>query len=95
MNSGNTVQQRNWRLTGSVLAMGLVLGAAPAFAAAAAEDQATTMTAEEKAEGESATIVVTGTRRTDRTVTESSVPVDVFTAGDIKTQPAPQLQTIL
>ena len=41
------------------------------------------------------TIVVTGTRRTDRTVTESSVPVDVFTAQDLKTQPSPQLQTIL
>lgn len=41
------------------------------------------------------TIVVTGTRRTDRTVTESTVPVDVFTAQDLKTQPSPQLQTIL
>jgi iron complex outermembrane receptor protein len=40
-------------------------------------------------------IVVTGTRRTDRTVLESSVPVDVFTADDFKAQPAPQLQTIL
>ncbi len=41
------------------------------------------------------TIVVTGTRRTDRTVLESAVPVDVFTADDFKAQPAPQLQTIL
>lgn len=40
-------------------------------------------------------IVVTGTRRTDRTVLESSAPVDVFTADDFKAQPAPQLQTIL
>jgi iron complex outermembrane receptor protein len=41
------------------------------------------------------TIVVTGTRRTDRTVLESAAPVDVFTADDFKAQPAPQLQTIL
>jgi iron complex outermembrane recepter protein len=41
------------------------------------------------------TIVVTGTRRTDRTVTESAVPIDVFTTQDLKTQPSPQLQTIL
>lgn len=40
-------------------------------------------------------IVVTGTRRTDRTVLESSAPVDVFSADDFKAQPAPQLQTIL
>jgi iron complex outermembrane receptor protein len=40
-------------------------------------------------------IVVTGTRRTDRTVLESAVPVDVFSADDFKAQPAPQLQTIL
>ena len=40
-------------------------------------------------------IIVTGTRRTDRTVLESSVPVDVFSADDFKAQPAPQLQTIL
>ena len=49
--------------------------------------------AAEQAAGE--TIVVTGTRRTDRTVTESSVPVDVFTTQDLKTQPSPQLQTML
>ncbi|OYU15800.1 MAG: TonB-dependent receptor [Alphaproteobacteria bacterium PA4] len=48
-----------------------------------------------KAAADTDTIVVTGTRRVDRTVTESSVPVDVFTASDLKTQPSPQLQTIL
>jgi iron complex outermembrane recepter protein len=40
-------------------------------------------------------LVVTGTRRTDRTALESSVPIDVFTAEDFRAQPAPQLQTIL
>jgi iron complex outermembrane recepter protein len=41
------------------------------------------------------TIIVTGTRRNDRTVLESAAPVDVFTTEDFKAQPAPQLQTIL
>ncbi len=41
------------------------------------------------------TIVVTGTRRTDRTVADSPVPIDVFTADDFRAQPAPQLQSIL
>jgi iron complex outermembrane receptor protein len=41
------------------------------------------------------TVVVTGTRRTDRTVTESAVPVDVFTTKDIAVQASPSLQTIL
>lgn len=40
-------------------------------------------------------MVVIGTRRTDRTVTESAVPVDVFTAEDLATQASPNLQTIL
>jgi iron complex outermembrane recepter protein len=40
-------------------------------------------------------IVVTGTRRNDRTVLESAVPVDVFSAEDFKAQPSPQLQSIL
>ena len=52
------------------------------------------VTAQARADADD-TIVVTGTRRTDRTVTESSVPVDVFTAQDLKTQPSPQLQTML
>lgn len=41
------------------------------------------------------TIIVTGTRRTDRTVAESSVPIDVFTTDDFKAQPSPQLGNIL
>lgn len=44
---------------------------------------------------ETSAIVVTGTRRNDRTVLESAVPVDVFSAEDFKAQPSPQLQSIL
>ncbi|WP_241695583.1 TonB-dependent receptor plug domain-containing protein [Sphingomonas ursincola] len=60
-------------------------GEQPLADAAAQEDDAP----------ERADIVVTGTRRTDRTVIESSVPIDVFTNEDLATQSSPQLQTIL
>ncbi|WP_353217710.1 TonB-dependent receptor [Sandarakinorhabdus sp.] len=76
------------KLATSVLALLMAGIAAPALAG---QDQAATAAAEK----EDATIIVTGTRRTDRTVLESAVPVDVFTADDFKAQPAPQLQTIL
>ncbi|MBU6166201.1 MAG: TonB-dependent receptor [Alphaproteobacteria bacterium] len=81
-------QRVELKLATSLLALALAGVAAPALAA---EDQPAAA-AEEK---EDATIVVTGTRRTDRTVLESAVPVDVFSADDFKAQPAPQLQTIL
>ena len=84
------LQMAELKLATSMLALVLAGVAAPALAA---EDQPATAAAEENKED--ATIVVTGTRRTDRTVLESAVPVDVFTADDFKAQPAPQLQTIL
>ena len=86
------IQQRallgELKLTASVAALMLAGMAAPALAgqdkpAAAADAR------------DDATIIVTGTRRTDRTVAESAVPIDVFTADDFKAQPAPQLQSIL
>ena len=82
----------NFRLATSLVALAMAGLAVPA-AAAAAEDQAAAAAATD--DKEDATIVVTGTRRNDRTVLESAVPVDVFTADDFKAQPAPQLQTIL
>jgi iron complex outermembrane receptor protein len=39
-------------------------------------------------------VIVTGTRRTDRTATESTVPVDVFTSEDIR-QSSADMNTIL
>lgn len=61
--------------------------------AASAQTTSATAAADERAGGDA--IIVTGTRRTDRTVTESAVPVDVFTTQDLATQPSPSLQTIL
>jgi iron complex outermembrane receptor protein len=69
-----------------------------ALALASLSDAALAQTANAAVEADknnADTIVVTGTRRTDRTVTESAVPIDVFTAQDLKTQPSPQLQTML
>jgi len=40
-------------------------------------------------------IIVTGTRRTDRTVSESTVPVDVFSADDLKSQASSDIKTAI
>ncbi|MFN3470415.1 MAG: TonB-dependent receptor plug domain-containing protein, partial [Novosphingobium sp.] len=83
-----------WRMTASVFALAMTGLAAPAaLAQTAPADPEPQLEAAEP--GETSTIVVTGTRRNDRTVLESAVPVDVFSADDFKAQPAPQLQTIL
>ncbi len=75
----------------SALAIASLADAASAQTAAVTKTSAAVEA--DKATGD--TIVVTGTRRTDRTVTESAVPVDVFTTQDLKTQASPSLQTIL
>lgn len=75
----------------SALAIASLADAASAQTAAVTKTSA----AVEADKATSDTIVVTGTRRTDRTVTESAVPVDVFTTQDLKTQASPSLQTIL
>ncbi|MFQ3594862.1 MAG: TonB-dependent receptor [Sphingomonadaceae bacterium] len=60
--------------------------------AAAADPQARATGAAGRGDGD---IVVTGTRRTDRTLLDSPVPVDVFTRDDFKAVPAAQLQSVL
>ncbi|MFZ4382791.1 MAG: TonB-dependent receptor plug domain-containing protein, partial [Sandarakinorhabdus sp.] len=76
----------------SLLALMLAGMAAPSFAG---QDQAATAAAGTEETKEDSTIIVTGTRRTDRTVAESAVPIDVFSADDFKAQPSPQLGNIL
>ena len=71
------------------LALALLAGAANA------QTPVATKAAAAETEQDS-TIIVTGTRRTDRTVAESAVPIDVFTSDDlIKAQGSPNLQSIL
>ncbi|MGZ8297122.1 MAG: TonB-dependent receptor plug domain-containing protein [Allosphingosinicella sp.] len=60
----------------------LALNAAPAFAQDPVEPQADVDAAEAPA-GNDETIVITGTRRTDRTVADSPVPVDVIGSDQI------------
>lgn len=67
-----------------------------AVTAALLTSQVTVSMAEEAADpGTLTEVVVTGTRRTDRTVAESAVPIDVFTADDLKSQPSGDLNTVM
>lgn len=75
-----------WMLSGSVLAAGMAM-ALPAAAQTAAAAQA--------APDDTATIIVTGTRRTDRSITDSASPVDVVGAADLRTQPAADLLEVV
>lgn len=62
-----------------------LMPAAPAFAQETASPQA------EEGEDTERQIVVIGTRRQDRTVTDSASPVDVIAADEINNQPTPNM----
>jgi iron complex outermembrane recepter protein len=62
----------------------VMLSATPSMA----QDAATTSAAEETTEDTNDAIIVLGTRRTDRTVTDSASPVDVISAADLTSQPS-------
>ncbi len=72
---------------------GALLASAAAFAGVAAPQaafaQATAAASDEAAASQS--IVVIGTRRTDRTVADSASPIDVISAADLTTQPTANL----
>jgi iron complex outermembrane recepter protein len=70
----------------------LTLGAALALAGMTHIEVATAQTAASPAaanesEGELGEVIVTGTRRTDRTVAESSAPIDILSGADLAAQP--------
>ncbi|MBC7504477.1 MAG: TonB-dependent receptor, partial [Sandarakinorhabdus sp.] len=81
-------------LGGSVLAATMAT-AMPVAAQTAPAQKAPAQTAQARDTAQDATIVVTGTRRTDRSVTDSASPVDVVTASDIRTQPAANLLDVV
>ncbi|MDB5688811.1 MAG: hypothetical protein JWL91_687 [Sphingomonas bacterium] len=96
------------RSTISYVALGVALAFAGGASAQTAPPSAPTGTNDaagvESNSGPSATpdrranqdeIVVTGTRRTDRTVTESPVPVDVFDAATLQTQAPADMNSLL
>ncbi len=71
---------------------GALLASAAAFAGVAAPQAAFAQTAASADDAAAAqSIVVIGTRRTDRTVADSASPIDVISAADIATQPTSNL----
>ena len=77
----------NLALRGALLASAAAFGAVAAPQAAFA--QTTAAPADDAAAAQS--IVVIGTRRTDRTVADSASPIDVISAADLSTQPTANL----
>ncbi len=84
-------RKTSWR--GAAISVSALAIASLAGSAQAQTTQTALAAADEAAKAEE--FIVTGTRRTDRSVTESAVPVDVFTTKDLSTQASPSLQTIL
>ena len=73
--------------TGSALsALAVIFAATPAFAQDAAEEAAATPEQQ---------IIVTGTRRTDRTVADSSVPIDVISSDALVNQGTTETNRLL
>src|SRR3954471_17468741 len=98
--TNNYGRQYRWTLLSSATTLALVCGSGTAQAAAAPPVETTTatpvtvVTQDQLAQVRpisSDEIVITGTRRTDRTVTNSASPIDVISAQEITTQPTANL----
>jgi len=76
----------------TALAVAMLVTATPLFAQPAPENP---MEAEPALSADSTDIVVLGTRRTDRTVTDSASPVDVIGAAELQSQPAADMLDIV
>ena len=78
----------------SLLALAVATAATPAFAAGAAERSTAAAAASLQAvdptpdSADDKEIVVIGTRRTDRSVTDSASPIDVISSAELASQPA-------
>ena len=71
---------------------GLLISAAALAVATPAWAQTEPQPAEPAADqAEERVIVVTGTRRTDRSVTDSASPIDVISSADLQQQPTPNM----
>ena len=69
-------------LGAALVLAGAMNGGAARAAAAAAENAAPSEAATELGE-----VIVTGTRRTDRTAAESSAPIDILSGSELAAQP--------
>ena len=81
--TNNHARRYRRNLLSSATAFTLVLAAEPAQAAQPTTGPQTSVNTDQ--------IVITGTRRTDRTVTNSASPVDVISQQELKTQPTANL----
>jgi iron complex outermembrane receptor protein len=81
---------KSLRIIGAMafIALGMVLGSPVAFAQAKPASTAATST---EPLDEVSEVIITGTRRTDRTVTDSASPIDVISSAELRTQPAANL----
>lgn len=86
------MQNNTPKIAVRLMLSGSILATAMAFALPAA---AQTTAAAQAAPDDAATIIVTGTRRTDRSITDSASPVDVVGAADLRTQPAADLLEVV
>lgn len=96
--TNNKSRQYRSTLLSSATALTTILAAGTAQAKAApvvtSPTPVTTVTAQDVAQARpvnSDEIVITGTRRTDRTVTNSASPIDVISSQEITAQPTPNL----
>ena len=78
-------------LSHAAIAVALLASAQSAHA----EDTAAHLSAPAAEEPENSTIIVTGTRRTDRTVAESAVPIDVFSEDVLENQASGDMNQVL
>ena len=83
------MHRTNWLIRSGVL---LALSCAPPLLAQEADADAASPDASESVQEE---VVVLGTRRTDRSVTDSASPVDIIGADELATQPAADMLEVL
>lgn len=95
-------KRMKYRDSASVTAIKVALGTAalfgiaePAFAQSSASVISSASAAVEAGDEPGSAIVVLGTRRTDRSVTDSASPVDIIGAEELATQPAADMLDIL
>ncbi len=82
------IDLRNYRNTSCYLALATAL----MFADSASAQQASSSAG---GETDVETLIVTGTRRTDRSVADSAVPIDVLSASDLAQQPSGDMNVML
>lgn len=82
---------KSCKISASALAIAVMLGSAGAVRAEEVESEAPVSASS----ADQSTIIITGTRRTDRSVLESTAPIDVFTPEDLAAQGSGDMNNVL